>query len=147
MSHLLSGALKSSRPRSARRTSDCVCYRILSDTLPSRRQARWLLRPCKSSLSLSIYLSFYSFWSGADKPRCHQQTENVSHLYGHLYCLRNNHLLLYIPETKGRPVEEMGVLFHDEVADGQGIVKQPEAVHLEVLEAAGGDGKVLDRQD
>lgn len=52
----------------------------------------------------------------------------------------------YIPETKGMPVEEMGVLFHEEVAlhmtdDGQGIIGKPEEVHLEVLETARGDGQ------
>lgn len=45
----------------------------------------------------------------------------------------------YIPETKGKPMEEMGALFGDDVAlhmtaDGQGIVEKPEGIHLEVLE-------------
>lgn len=50
-----------------------------------------------------------------------------------------------IPETRGRPVEEMGELFGDEVvmqltSDGHVLVEKPDGValdHIEVVEVKG----------
>jgi hypothetical protein len=48
---------------------------------------------------------------------------------------------LYVPETRGKPVEEMGEIFGDKIdvhmtSDGRGLVEKSEAVveHAEVTE-------------
>lgn len=46
----------------------------------------------------------------------------------------------FIPETKGKPIEEIGALFGDEVAvhitaDGEGVVEKPD-VHVEQREVS-----------
>ena len=48
---------------------------------------------------------------------------------------------LYVPETRGRPVEEMGALFGDDVvlhmtSDGRGLVEKSEGVALDHIEVA-----------
>ena len=45
----------------------------------------------------------------------------------------------YIPETRGKPVEEMGALFREEVmlhmtSDGRGLVEKPGCVTVEEIE-------------
>lgn len=46
---------------------------------------------------------------------------------------------LYVPETRGKPVEEMGTLFGEEVvlhmtSDGRGVVEKPNEVIVEEIE-------------
>lgn len=57
-------------------------------------------------------------------------------------CLVAEVLTYYlIPETKGKPIEEIGALFGDEVAlhmtaNGEGILEKPEGIQLQVVETA-----------
>ena len=51
----------------------------------------------------------------------------------------------YVPETRAKPVEEMGALFGEEsevmlhmTSDGKGIVEKPGGVHVEEVEVAAG---------
>lgn len=49
----------------------------------------------------------------------------------------------YVPETRGKPVEEMGALFGEEVvlhmtADGRGLVEKSDGMVLEELEVVQG---------
>ncbi len=50
-------------------------------------------------------------------------------------------VFFYVPETRAKPVEEMGALFGEEnevmlhmTADGKGIVEKPGGVHVEEVE-------------
>ena len=50
-------------------------------------------------------------------------------------------MFFYVPETRAKPVEEMGALFGEEdevmlhmTSDGKGIVEKPDGVHVEEVE-------------
>lgn len=68
-------------------------------------------------------------------------------IYAVLMVIAGVFVYLYIVETKGLPVEEIGALFGDEVvvhltADGQGIVEEKQMTeHIENGEFAQTEGK------
>lgn len=52
-------------------------------------------------------------------------------------------VFFYVPETRAKPVEEMGALFGEEgeimlhmTSDGKGIVEKPDGFHVEEVEVA-----------